>query len=99
MWKVEADQLNRYSDQGARWTVWSLNPCAGTIFCVLRTVQKALGGPSSLTFNANPFFFPGSKVADRGMNLALHLHLMPRLRMNGAIPLYSPYILMADLIP
>jgi hypothetical protein len=49
------------------------------------TLSDRLCGPQSLLFRGN------RGCSGRGVKLATHLHLLPRLRMSGAIPL-PPYM-------
>jgi len=45
-----------------------------------------LWGPPNLLTNGYRRLLPGVKVAGGGINFAIHLHLVPTLRIHGAIP-------------
>jgi len=55
---------------------------------LLQNRPDRLWSPHTLVFNGYEGSFQG--VSGLGLKLAPHLHLMPKLRINGVIPLLSP---------
>jgi len=55
-------------------------------FSVCQTLRNHFWGPSNLLFSGQLGGFFSLKWIGRSVKLTIHLHLMPRLRMSGAIP-------------
>jgi hypothetical protein len=64
------------------WTFRDSNPGRCKRFIFSQKYQHRLWDPSSLLFNGYPGSFPVVTLPGRGT----HVHLVPRLRMNGAVP-------------
>jgi hypothetical protein len=62
-------------------------------FCLRHRVQTSSGAHPASYPMGNLGFYP--KGRGRGVNLTIHLHLVPRLRMQGAISLFPQYVFMA----
>jgi hypothetical protein len=56
---------------------------------ILQNFQTSSGGPPNFLYNGHRRSFPGRVVM-----LTIHLHLVPRLRMSGAMPLLPLYAVM-----
>ena len=65
-------------------------------FSLLRSVQIGCAAhPASYSMIIG--IFPW--ISSRGVKLIIHLHLVPRLKMSGAIPLYPPCLWTAENLP
>jgi hypothetical protein len=73
-------------------TIWGSNPGSGKRFFSSPKHPKGLYSRASLLFNGFQGSFPGLKQL--GHIVDHHHHLVPSLRMSGAIPLFPPYVFM-----
>ena len=71
-------------------TVRGLNPGTGKCLFFAPKLPDRVWGSPSLLFNGYRRSFPG--VNSRGANLTTYLHLVTKLRMNGAVPLISLHV-------
>jgi hypothetical protein len=60
----------------------------------VRIPADRLWDPTSLLLNGYRRFFPGGKVGGRDAKFPVHLNLVPKLRMSGAIPPLPPHACM-----
>jgi len=77
----------QYSDLATGWRIRGSKPGSH----LLRNVQTGFEATLSLLFNGYRGSYPGVKRSRRKMTTCLHL--APRLRMSGAIPLFPLYAL------
>jgi len=84
-------------DQLVWWPWYGLSeiqiPVGVSDFSLLQIFRTG-SRPPSLLFNGYRGLFPRGR-AEMGVNLTTHLHLLPRLRMCGAIPLFPIHAFIA----
>ena len=71
------------------WTVRGSNPGRSKRFFLFSKTSRPALGPTQPSIHWVPSSLPG-----RSVTLTTHLHLVPRLRMNGVIPLRRLYAFM-----
>ena len=74
--------FTRYNKQAMGWAIHESIPGRGSIFFLFSKYSRLVLGPTQW----EPGFLPEGK-SDLGVKYATHLHLVPRLRISGALPL------------
>jgi hypothetical protein len=92
VWSLELGLRSRYGNSASGWTIQGSNPGRDKAFLLSKTSRPALGTIQPIQWAQGVLSW---KWSGRGVKLAVHLHLVPRLRISGAIPTVPLYALMA----
>jgi hypothetical protein len=83
IWSIDPGLCSRYSNSATGWAVQGSNPGRGKTFLLSKMFRPALGPIKPIHWVQGLLY---RRWSDRGVKFTVHLHLVLRLGMKGAIP-------------